>query len=69
MKVTEMRELPLDELSARVTTWQEELFRARCDKTVGQLSDTTQVTKLRKDIARGLTLINEKRRNEKGEDA
>jgi len=61
MDIKEMRELSAADLSARVTSWQEELFRAKCEKSVGQLKDTSKVKKLRRDIARASTLINEKR--------
>lgn len=61
MKVTEMRTLSADELSAKVTAWEEELFRARCEKVVGQLKATHTIPALRKNIARAKTILNEKR--------
>ena len=63
MKAHEMRSLADDELAARITTWEEEYLRTRCEQAVGQLTNTNQVTKLRRDIARGKTILNEKIKN------
>ena len=59
MKTEEMRGLNSEELDSRVASWQEELFRARCDKVVGQLADTSKIPVLRRRIARAKTIINE----------
>jgi len=59
MKAEEMRGLNADELQARVGTWEEELFRARCDKVIGQLTDTSVIPQIRKRIARAKTIIKE----------
>ncbi|MDH4246548.1 MAG: 50S ribosomal protein L29 [Deltaproteobacteria bacterium] len=64
-----MRDLSVTDLIARVSDWQQELFRARCEKVVGQLKDTSKLKKLRHDIARASTLINEKRRSENADNA
>ncbi len=62
MKAHEMRSLAEDELAARLVGWEEEFFRARCDKSTGQLTNTNMVKVLRRDIARGKTILNEKQR-------
>ncbi len=62
MKAHEMRSLAEDELAARLAGWEEEYFRARCDKTTGQLTNTNMVKVLRRDIARSKTILNEKQR-------
>lgn len=63
MKVNEMRQLNSEELGARVADWQEELFRAKCTKVIGQLTDTTRIRIMRHQIARAMTIINEMKRN------
>lgn len=61
MKATEMRTLSPDELATKVTGWEEELFRARCEKVVGQLTATHTIPDLRRTIARAKTILSEKR--------
>lgn len=68
MKAHEMRSLAGEELASRITTWEEQYLRARCEHAVGQLTDTTQVTNLRRDIARGKTILNEKNKNAASEE-
>jgi large subunit ribosomal protein L29 len=63
MKAAEMRELGIEELQGKVMVWEEELFRARCSKVVGQLQQTHQIQGLRRDIARAKTLLKEKTGN------
>ncbi len=63
MKALDMRQLSGEELSARVAEWEEELFRMRCNKVIGQLTDTARVRSMRRQIARAKTLINEKKRD------
>jgi large subunit ribosomal protein L29 len=61
MKAAELRTLSADELAGKVTAWEEELFRARCNKVVGQLQQTHTIPDLRRAIARAKTILNEKR--------
>lgn len=63
MKVSEMRQLSAAELAGKVGEWQDELFRARCNKAVGQLTDTAQLRMLRRRIARAKTIHSEKERD------
>ena len=60
MKAAELRQLSETELQAKVTELQENLFRLRCNKAVGQLEDGSVINIARKDIARTLTVLNEK---------
>ena len=60
MNATEMRTLKADELATKVTAWEEELFRARCEKVVGQLTATHTIPDLRRTIARAKTILSEK---------
>lgn len=63
MKAHEMRSLSNEELTSRITGWEDEFFRARCNQTVGQLGNTNQLRQMRRDIARGKTILSEKNRN------
>jgi large subunit ribosomal protein L29 len=60
MNATDMRALTPEDLTGKLTGWEEELFRARCSQAVGQLNQTHTIQVLRKDIARAKTLLNEK---------
>ena len=62
MKAHEMRSLANEELASRLTGWEEEYFRARCNKAVGQLQNTNVLPSLRHDIARAKTILNEKKK-------
>ena len=63
MKAAEMRNLSREDLAGKLTSWEEELFRARCNLAVGQFTQTHQIQVLRKTIARAKTLLNEMSRN------
>lgn len=63
MKATEMRQFSTEELDARVATWEEELFRDRCSQVLGQITDTTKLRLMRRQIARARTIINELKRD------
>lgn len=65
MEARELRELAIPELTTRVTQWREELFRSKLKKFSGEAGDTTASRKLRRDIARALTVLNEKKAAEK----
>jgi len=57
MKAGEIRQLSGDELSLKLRTAEEALFRLRFQKHTGQLSNTAQIRLTRKDIARLRTEI------------
>lgn len=60
MKVAEFRQMSEADLKAKVASMEENLLRLRCNKTIGQLEDTSSIAKTRKDIARAKTVLNEK---------
>jgi large subunit ribosomal protein L29 len=60
MKAAEMRNLSREELLAKLAGFEEELFRAGCNKAVGQLTQTHTIRALRRTVARAKTLLNEK---------
>ena len=47
----------------RVTQWQEELFRLRCSKAIGQGGDTNRLRTMRRQIARAQTILSEMQRH------
>jgi large subunit ribosomal protein L29 len=57
MKATELRELPDEELLARLELAKEELFNLRFQSATGQLDNPMRIKAVRHDIARILTLL------------
>lgn len=61
MTSKEIRDLSSDEITAKVRAAREELLQLRLRKQTGQVEKTSQLRLLRKDIARLLTIQNEKK--------
>jgi large subunit ribosomal protein L29 len=62
VKVAEVRELDVEELQQRVVQARRELFNLRFQHATGQLENTGQLKEVRKNIARFLTVLNQKQR-------
>lgn len=60
MKAKELRELTDEELSSKLHDFREELFTLRFQKVLGNLQSPSQFTKLKREIARILTVMKEK---------
>ena len=60
MKVDELRVLEEDELSGRLRTARRELYELRFKHAVGQLENSSQIAKVRHEIARIMTVLNER---------
>jgi large subunit ribosomal protein L29 len=60
MKLSEIRDLAADELRLRVRDMDEQLFRLRIKKSMGQTEAATKVRALRRDMARAKTVLREK---------
>ncbi len=60
MTTTELRELPDDELRQRYAEAKEELFNLRFQAVTGQLDDPRRLSRVRRDIARVLTVMRER---------
>ena len=60
MKLSEIRELTVQELNEKIYSLKEELFHLRRKQAVGQLENGKQLTSVRKDIARIYTVIRER---------
>ena len=61
MKTAEIRELDVEELERRVAQTRKELFNLRFQNATGQLENTGQLREARRNIARLLTVLNQKR--------
>lgn len=59
MKPQEIRKLSIDELKAKLSDTREELMKLRFQQVTGQLTDTSRLRILRRDIARMETILNE----------
>ena len=59
MKAAELRQLSVDDLKSKIKSMEENLFRLKCNKTIGQLEDTSALKMARKDIARAKTILKE----------
>ena len=64
MKATALRERSSDELSKTLSDLEEQLFKLRFQKSTGQIENPIKIREVRKDIARVLTVINERRAQE-----
>ena len=62
LKADQLRRMSLAELQKELDNLRTEQYRARVQKTIGQLKDTDSMRQLKRNIARILTIINEKRR-------
>ena len=62
MKASELRDLSVEELEVKEKEMVEALFNLRFQHATGQLDNTAQLGKTRKDIARVKTILEEKRR-------
>ena len=60
MTATEIRELTLDDLRARVKDFDDQIFRLRIQKSMGQLEAPGKVRELRRALARIKTILREK---------
>ena len=60
MKVGEVRELAADELHQREKDLDDQLFRLRIQKSMGQLEAAHKLRSLRRDLARVKTVLREK---------
>ena len=60
MKVAEIRELSVDDLRTREKELDDQLFRLRIQKSMGQLEAPAKVAGVRRDLARIKTILREK---------
>ena len=60
MKVDELRVLEVDELDGRLRQARRELYELRFKHAVGQLENSSQISKVRHDIARIMTVLRQR---------
>jgi large subunit ribosomal protein L29 len=58
--VSELRELPDEDLMTRLRDYKEELFNLRFQVATGQLDNNRRLQKVRRDIARIYTVMRER---------
>ena len=61
MKAAQLRDSTVEELQDRERELAEQLFALRLQKVTGQLEKPARVRQVRKDLARVLTVLHEKR--------
>lgn len=59
MKPVEIRKLSFDEMKLKLSDSREELMKLRFQQVTGQLTDTSRLQQLRRDIARLETIVRE----------
>ena len=64
MKATQLRDQSMDELAKTLSDFEEQLFKLRFQKSTGQIEDPTKIRQVRRNIARVLTVMNERRSQE-----
>ena len=60
MKVAEIRDFTVDDLQQREKDMDDQLFRLRIQKSMGQLEEAHKLKALRRDLARVKTVLREK---------
>lgn len=62
MKISDLKELNEDELKQKLGTFKRELFDLRMDRAGGKLEKPHRIQQLRRDAARVMTLLGEKKK-------
>lgn len=63
MKIEDIRKLAAEEIRTKVADAREEMMKLRFQQVTGQLTDTSRVKILRRDIARMVTILREAERS------
>lgn len=61
MKVKEIRALSVDEILVKTADMREEMMKLRFQQVAGQLTDTSRLRTLRRQIARMETILTQKK--------
>ncbi|MBP5269738.1 MAG: 50S ribosomal protein L29 [Clostridia bacterium] len=61
MKISEVRAMSAEQLESKLAELKEELFNLRFQLAVNQLENTNRISAVKHDIARILTVMNEKK--------
>ena len=60
MKAKQIREMSADELNAKLKELKDELFHLRFQHAINQLDNPNKIVECKRDIARVLTILQEK---------
>lgn len=60
MKIKDIKELTIEQMEIKIVELKKELLTLRFQQATGDLENTAQINKVKKDIARIKTVINEK---------
>ena len=63
MKFADLKQKTDDELKAELLNLKKEQYNLRFQKSSGQLENSSQVNKVKKDIARVMTAMSDQKRN------
>jgi len=66
VKPSKLKDLTVDELTQKESDLRKELFNLRFQKVTGEIENPLRIRRVRKDIARVLTVINEKSKADRG---
>lgn len=61
MKTKDIRALSTDQIRAEIADKREEMMKLRFQQVMGQLTDTSRLRILRREVARLETILNERR--------
>ena len=61
MKINEIRALSADELNTKLKELKTELFNLRFQLAINQLENTNRIPEVKRDIARVMTILSEKK--------
>jgi len=59
MKTEEIRAMPVEQIRSKLSDAREELMKLRFQQVTGQLTDTSRLRILRRDVARMETILTE----------
>ncbi|MCU0285952.1 MAG: 50S ribosomal protein L29 [Acidobacteria bacterium] len=62
MKPKDIRSMMIDEIESKLTELQDKLFKQKIQKKLGQAENPYKIRDTRKDIARLITILAEKRK-------
>ncbi len=68
-KITEIRELSSEELQGRLRDLKQESLNLRLQQATGQLENSARLKLVRREVARVLTVLNERKRQAAAEQA
>lgn len=63
MKIKDIRALSPDDLKQKVTALKKELYALRYQRRIGRVERPSQFSSIKKDIARVLTILNEREKD------